>query len=61
MRKPSSKKGFVEKTSERLAWPVFEPLGCEPVAGSGQKKPGARILGPVADSTRFNWPIFSPD
>jgi hypothetical protein len=26
MRKPSSKKGFVEKTSERLAWPAFDGL-----------------------------------
>jgi hypothetical protein len=53
MRKPSSKEGFVERTSERLAWPVFEPLGVNPLQVQGKKKPDARILGPVSDSTRF--------
>jgi hypothetical protein len=45
MRKPSSKKGFVEKTSERLAWPAFDGLqkaGCNFRA----KKTGRKNLGP---------------
>jgi hypothetical protein len=37
MRKPSSKEGFVERTSERLAWPVFQPRGVNPLQVQGKK------------------------